>query len=274
MELSSIKSSTTGIEYIWQGDSAIWAGQAPVLFPIVGALKEGFTLIAGKKYEMPKHGLIRNSNKPKLIEQTDTFLRFRLTSDEESLQNYPFQFQFDMVFRLFDKTLTIEHHISNLGANVMLYSIGAHPAFNCPLREGEVYEDYSLEFAQVELAYTQLVDPSGLIGLNQRLVLDNTAKLPLHPHLFVDDALIFKQLKSREVTIKHKDKGDILSVNFEDFDYLGLWAKPEAPFVCIEPWLGIGDSSDSNHQFAEKDGIMKLEANRSEMKTYSITIIE
>ncbi|REG94286.1 aldose 1-epimerase family protein [Algoriphagus antarcticus] len=274
MELSSIKSKSTGLEYIWQGDPAVWNSQAPVLFPIIGALKNGYSLINGNKYEMPKHGLVRNSHKPRLIEQTDTSLTFRLTWDEESLKNYPFKFQLDMIFTLVGKTLTIEHHVSNLSEETMLYSLGGHPAFNCPLRDGEVYEDYLLEFAQKETDSTWIVEDTGLIGLNQRLMLDNTAILPLHTHLFDNDALIFKQLKSREVTFKHKDRGAILSVNFEDFDYLGIWAKPGAPFVCIEPWLGIGDSSDSNHHFEEKDGILKLEAKESEAKKYSITILK
>ncbi len=274
IELSSIKSKRTDVEYIWQADPEIWNSQAPVLFPIVGGLKEGYTLFDGHKYEMPKHGLVRNSNKPRLIEQTGTSLRFQLNWDEESLKHYPFKFQLDMVFSLVGKTLTVEHHIKNLGDETMFYSLGAHPAFNCPLRAGEVYEDYHLEFEKEEFAYTQMVDLSGLIASEQKLVMDNSAILPLHSHLFDDDALIFKQLKSREVTLNHKDRGATLSVKFEDFDYLGIWAKPGAQFVCIEPWLGIGDSVDFNNQFSEKDGIRKLEAGKAELKTYSITILE
>ncbi|MEP0710329.1 MAG: aldose 1-epimerase family protein, partial [Algoriphagus sp.] len=191
LELSSIKSTQTGQEYLWQGDPAIWGGQAPVLFPIVGGLKEGFTLIEGLKYQMPKHGIVRNCDKTKLLQQTDSSLWFRLSSDQETLASYPYQFQLDMIFTLAAKTLTIEHHISNLGTQTMYYSLGAHPAFNCPMLAGEVYEDYLLEFAEAEIAHTQLVDPSGLIGLDQKLVLDNTNVLQLHGQLFDGDALIF-----------------------------------------------------------------------------------
>jgi galactose mutarotase-like enzyme len=274
MELSSIKSRTTNLEYIWQGNPTRWAGQAPVLFPIVGGLKDGYTLINGQKYEMPKHGLVRNSNKPRIIEQSDNSLRFRLVWDEESLKQYPFKFQLEMVFTLVGKTLSIAHRISNLGDEPMFYSLGAHPAFNCPLRDGEVYEDYYLAFEQPEIGFTQLVDPSGLIGLDQKLILDDTNILPLHSQLFDADALIFKQLKSREVKLNHKNRGAILSVNFEDFNFLGIWAKPGAPFVCIEPWLGIGDSIDSNQQFTKKDGIRTLEAHQSEVMAYTITVLE
>ncbi|SFT48530.1 Galactose mutarotase [Algoriphagus locisalis] len=272
MELCSIKSNLTQTEYIWQADPSIWKGSAPVLFPIIGALKDGLTLIKGKVYSMPKHGLVRNSTKPTLIERTETSLKFRLTWDEESLQNYPFKFELDMVFRLEGKTLSIEHIVTNLGNEIMPYSIGGHPAFNCPLVGGEEYEDYFLEFEHKETDSTWMVEPSGLIGLNQKLVLDNTKTLRLNKHLFDDDALIFKGLKSREVKLCHKSKGTILSMKFDDFDYLGIWAKPAAPFVCIEPWLGIGDSSGSNQKFTEKEGLLFVEPNQSETKSYSITV--
>ncbi|MEB2775765.1 aldose 1-epimerase family protein [Algoriphagus sp. D3-2-R+10] len=272
IELSSIQSLSTGIEYLWQGNPAIWSGQAPVLFPIIGALKGGFTFINGQKHSIPKHGIIRNSSKPTLKSKTASSLLFSLKWDEESLLLYPFKFELEIEFILKGKTLTIKHTITNHGEETMLYSIGGHPAFNCPLRDSEEYEDYFLEFAQPETDSTWMVEETGLIGLKQKKVLDNTAILPLHKHLFDDDALIFKHLKSKEVMLKHKDRGSILSVNFDDFDYLGIWAKPGAPFVCIEPWLGIADSVDSNQKFEEKEGLLKLEPDQSDVKIYSITI--
>ncbi|RAI93872.1 galactose mutarotase-like enzyme [Algoriphagus yeomjeoni] len=274
MELSSIKNKASGLEYLWQGDPNIWNGQAPVLFPIIGALKNEFTFISGQKYEMPKHGLVRNSNKPKLVEKTDSSLRFRFSWDEETMLLYPFKFQLDILFTLENKTLKVEHIISNLGDKAMFYSIGAHPAFNCPLKDEEEYEDYFLEFEQYETDSTWVVEENGLIGLDQKLVLNNTATLPLNKNLFDKDALIFKNLKSRKVSLSHKSSGPILSVKFDDFNYLGIWAKPGAPFVCIEPWLGIGDSINSNQKFEEKDGILKLEPHQSDSKSYEITILD
>ncbi|WP_425638766.1 aldose 1-epimerase family protein [Algoriphagus yeomjeoni] len=274
IELSSIKSNHTNAEYIWQGNPNIWKGQAPVLFPIIGALKDGNTMILGKKYEMPKHGLVRNSTKPKLIGKTDTTLRFRFSWNQETMRNYPFKFQLDILFTLENKTLKVEHIISNLGEEAMFYSIGAHPGFNCPLKDGEEYEDYFVEFDQKETDSTWLVEENGLIGLDQKLVLNNTDKLPLNKNLFDNDALIFKNLKSRKVSLSHKSRGSILSVKFDDFNYLGIWAKPGAPFVCIEPWLGIGDSINSNQKIEEKDGILKLEPHQSDSKSYEITILD
>ena len=274
MELSSIKSNSTDTEYIWQGDPHIWKGQSPVLFPIIGALKKGFTIINGNKYEMPKHGLVRDSNKPKLIGKTDTSLTFRFSYDQETMLNYPFKFQLDIIFTLQSKTLQVKHIISNLGEEAMFYSIGAHPAFKCPLREGEEYQDYYLEFEKKETASTQIVEVNGLIRLDQKPVLSNTHKLQLSKQLFDEDALIFKNLKSRKVSLSHKTRGAIVTMKFEDFHYLGIWAKPAAPFVCIEPWLGIGDPINSNQKFEEKEGILKLDPHQNESKSYEITIVE
>ena len=272
MELSSIKSKLTGAEYMWQADPSIWKGQAPVLFPIVGALKDGYTLINDEKYEMPKHGLVRNSSKPELIKQTDNCLSFRLTWDQETLQNYPFKFQLEISFILSGKTLEIKHQITNLGNEPMPYFLGGHPAFNCPLLPGEIYEDYRIQFPQQETDGTWLIDEQGLIKNEPKPFIENSNIIPLSKELFDDDALIFKHLKSKEATLSHKEKGAILTVKFDDFDYLGIWAKPAAPYVCIEPWLGIADSSDSNHEFTKKEGLSLVEPNQSETKSYSIIV--
>lgn len=273
MELSSIKSNSTNLEYLWQGDPTVWSGQAPVLFPIIGALKEGLMTYKNQEYKIPKHGLVRFSDKPKVKSCTENSVLLSFQWDEETLQHYPFKFELEIEFTVNEKTIEVIHRVINLGSETMFYSLGAHPAFNCPLHEGEKYEDYLIRFANSETDNTWEVESSGLIGLNQKSVLENTDVLPLHSHLFDDDALIFKNLNSREVTLCHKDKGSILSVTFEDFNYLGIWAKPEAPFVCIEPWLGIADSVDSNQIFEEKEGIISLEPQQTDVKKYSITIL-
>ncbi len=274
MELSSIRSKHSNQEYLWQGNPAFWTGQAPVLFPIIGALKNGQLNYQGKFFELPKHGLVRNSVKPKLIESGTDFLRFGMAWDAETLEIYPFKFSLEITFLLDGKSLQIQHRITNSADESMLYSIGGHPAFNCPLRANENYEDYYLEFEEEETAATWLIDQSGLISLEQKPILDHTKNLPLHSHLFDYDALIFKNLKSSSVKLVHQTKGPVLAVDFEDFNYLGIWAKPAAPFVCIEPWLGIADSVDSSQNFEEKEGILKLASGQSDQKIYSISILE
>jgi galactose mutarotase-like enzyme len=274
MELSSIRSKHSNQEYLWQGNPAFWTGQAPVLFPIIGALKNGQLNYQGKFFELPKHGLVRNSVKPKLIESGTDFLRFGMAWDAETLEIYPFKFSLEITFLLDGKSLQIQHRITNSADESMLYSIGGHPAFNCPLKADESYEDYYLEFEEEETAATWLIDQSGLISLEQKPILDHTKNLPLHSHLFDYDALVFKNLKSSSVKLFHRKKGPLLAVDFEDFNYLGIWAKPAAPFVCIEPWLGIADSVDSSQNFEEKEGILKLASGQSDQKIYSISILE
>ncbi|MEN2283082.1 aldose 1-epimerase family protein [Algoriphagus sp. SE2] len=272
IELSSIKSKKTGLEYIWQADPTIWASHAPVLFPIIGILKDCYTLINGEKYFIPKHGLVRNSDKINLIHSTENTLQFRFSWDEETFQKYPFQFQFDVIFTLSDNSIKVEHIIENLGEETMYYSVGGHPAFNCPLHPEEKYEDYFLSFPEKETDSTWLLDENGLVSDKQKKILDNSSKLTLNKHLFDNDALIFKHLKSKKVSLNHVINGPILSLEFKDFEYLGIWAKPAAPFVCIEPWLGIADSSQSNHDFKNKEGILQLAPLKRDRKSFTITI--
>lgn len=274
MELSSIRSKTTKLEYLWQGDSRYWSGQAPVLFPIIGALKGGKTTHMGHDYAIPKHGFVRNSDQVQLVRQQPDQLVFRLESNAETLAIYPFVFAMEVGFQLLGKCLEISHKVYNLGDKDMYYSIGGHPAFNCPLLPGEKLEDYLIEFPKQENDSTWMIAAEGLIGKKGEMVLNDTREIPLHAHLFDKDALIFKKLKSREVSLSHRKRGPVVKLEFEDFDYLGIWAKPGAPFVCIEPWLGIADSIHHSGQLAEKEGIRMLAPGETETKTFRIRIEE
>jgi galactose mutarotase-like enzyme len=180
----------------------------------------------------------------------------------------------EIEFLLKGNTLHVLHFIFNEGNESMLYSLGGHPAFNCPLLPGEKYEDYYLEFPLPETDSTCSIEPNGLIGLDRIPMLDQSKIIPLHSHLFDHDALVFKNLKSRKVSLSNRTHGPILAVEFEDFNYLGIWAKPSAPFVCIEPWLGIADSVDTNQNFEEKEGLLSLAPGESAQKSYSIAIMQ
>lgn len=272
MEISSIRSKMTNLEYLWQGDSRYWTGQAPVLFPIIGALKAGKTSHLGKAYVLPKHGIVRNSDQIQLVHQQSDQVIFRLESNAETLINYPFLFTLEVSFKISDKCLEVSHKVTNLDNQNMFYSIGGHPAFNCPLLPGEQLEDYFIEFPKKETDATWMISSDGLIDGKGEMVLKESKEIPLHAHLFDWDALIFKQLQSREVSLSHRKRGPVVKLEFEDFDYLGIWAKPGAPFVCLEPWLGIADSVDHSGILAEKEGIRKVTPGVSETKTYRIRI--
>ena len=272
-ELASIQHAKTGKEYIWEANPAIWGSSAPVLFPIIGALKEGRFIYQGNSYQLPKHGFIRYNDKLQLQQKTTDQLTFSLQSDTDSLQIFPFEFEFIIHFALSGNTLTLSHEVHNRGRQPMWFSLGGHPAFKCPINEGEVYEDYFLEFEKQEYLHTWNLNTDGLIAEKGRIVMDQTHILPLHRHLFDQDALILKNIQSRAVSLKSNKSTDAIKVSFEGFPYLGVWAKPQAPFVCIEPWQGIADHADASGRIEEKEGIMQLEAGDVHKAAYSIEVV-
>jgi galactose mutarotase-like enzyme len=257
-ELCQIRSSSTGKEFMWDADPAVWSSYAPVLFPVIGAIKNGFVKYNGGEYNVPRHGIVRNNANVKLIVQTPDSLTFGLKFSEETLAIYPFKFEFQITYKLEGNRIIVRHKVINLDQEKLLFSMGGHPAFKCPLNDDEVYEDYYLEFEKIENDSTWLLEKDGLVGKNTRPVLENTNILPLNQHLFDNDALIFKHLKSRQVSLRSTKSPQIITVYYQDFPYLGIWAKPNGHFVCIEPWLGIADNADSDQNFETKEGIIEL----------------
>ena len=273
-ELCSIKNLKNNREYIWNANPEYWTSHAPVLFPIIGCLKENTYYFERKSYQMPKHGIIRNNHNLKAMEHSDNTLCFSLTYSEDTIVIYPFKFEFIISYSLNENNLSIKHTIKNLGNNTMYYSLGGHPAFNCPLFNAETYEDYYLLFDKNEHLDTWLLTKEGLVSNTKQNVLDNANRLNLHKDLFNNDALIFKNPKSKSITLCSKNNGDILRLRFDDFNYLGIWAKPGAPFVCIEPWLGIADSVDSDQQLQSKEGILLQDGNSEDSYNYSMEILD
>lgn len=273
-ELCSIKSLISGKEYIWQADPEVWAAHAPNLFPIIGCLKEDAFLYKGEEYACPKHGFFRKNDQVSLVESTSNSLTFGLKYNEETLMVYPFKFEFLIKYTLEGNKLTLEHTAINHGEGDMLFSVGGHPAFACPLNEGEKYEEYYLEFEKAETAQTWRVQADGLIGPDTRPVFDEPTLINLHAHLFDDDALVFKNLNSSKVSLRSRKSDQMLSMEFKDFPYLGIWAKPNADYVCIEPWIGIADSADSDRNFETKEGLVSLPAKEKFVASYSIIVDE
>ncbi|GAA4303527.1 aldose 1-epimerase family protein [Aestuariibaculum suncheonense] len=269
-EISAVKNKT---QFMWDANPDVWAGFAPNLFPIIGALKDNTYLLNNKAYNLPKHGFIRDNDKIELHKQTQDSLTFKRSYDETSLKVYPFKFEFFITYKLKDSTLDVIHTIKNLDDNTMYFSLGGHPAFKCPVHNNETYTDYSLIFEHTENSETHMVSlTDGLIFNETAPLFNNTNIIRLTHDLFDKDALIFKDLKSKKVTLNSKNSGDILTVSYHDFPYLGIWAKPTGDYVCIEPWLGIADSVTHNQDFKTKEGILTLEPGKTFMATYSIEI--
>jgi len=272
-ELCQIASVNNTNDFMWDAKPAIWASHAPNLFPVIGALKEDSYYFENKKYVLSKHGFIRNNKDITLLEKTKDSLTFKLSHNEMTLEKYPFKFEFYITYKLTDNKIDIIHTIKNCDKQPLYFSLGGHPAFKCPVYENENYEDYVLEFEHEENSVRHLINmATGLISSKTKPVFNNSNKIQLTHDLFNEDALVFKDLKSRKVTLKSDTYGAILSVSYKKFPYLGIWAKPNGNYVCIEPWLGIADHEDTNQELKTKEGILSLHPNKSFSASYTIEI--
>ena len=243
-ELTSLK-DTEGTEYLWQGNPDYWSGQAPVLFPIIGCLRNGTASVSGDKTcSFGRHGIARRKEFT-LISSTEDKAVFSLKADEETKKQYPFDFELQMTYELDGQKLKITHTVINHDSIPMPFCVGGHPAFNCPISEGEDFEDYVVEFEYPETADCALLD-----------------------------ALIFDQLKSRKVSLKHKDQEKGICVSFPDFDYLGVWSSAnDGPFVALEPWSGTSTCTDEDDVFEHKRGIKTLQPGEETSLSFTIEIL-
>lgn len=256
-ELTSIYDKATGVEHLWQGDASIWPWHAPNLFPIVGGLNNDQLHIDGKTYTMQRHGFNRQSELL-LLESDAQSAKFSLPYSEKTLAAYPYKFDFHVHYDLIDDALRVTYKVINMDRKDIYFSVGGHPAFNVPFNKGEQYEDYYLEFETEEKLHTHLLSAAGTFSGETKLVPMDGNKLHLTRDLFANDALVFKNMQSRMVTIKSTKHDRSLSVEFPHFNYLGLWAKTGADFVCIEPWLGCADTAGKEVDFSKKENIQLL----------------
>ncbi len=246
-QLHSLKAKENGTEYIWQGNPDVWYGQAPVLFPIIGQLINDKYFYNGVEYTMPKHGLARKLLfKVKECESAKAV--FSLESDENTLKSYPFDFEYLVSFELKDKALVNTMTVVNKTKGEMYFSVGAHPAFNCNV--GDV-----IEFEQPETLETERIDKENLIIPEKFTFMENDKSFVITKEVFEPDALILSDIKSEKLTIKGENE---IEFTFGKCPFLGIWAKPGAPYVCIEPWYGVNDGREVKKDISEKRGIQRL----------------
>lgn len=270
-ELTSFYNKATKVEHLWQADAAIWPWHAPNLFPIVGGLIDNELLVDGKKYELPRHGFNRTSELL-LISADEQSAWFSLPYCEKTLAKYPFKFDFQIHYDLIDDALRITYKVINMEKRPVYFSVGGHPAFNVPFNKGEKYEDYYLEFETTEKLETHLLSADGLFTGETQPVPMKGNKLFLTRDLFKNDALVFKNLRSRMVTIKSTQHDQTLTVDFPHFNYLGIWAKPGADFVCIEPWLGCADTVGKHVDISQKEAMQKLQVGHVFEAAYFLSV--
>lgn len=270
-ELTSIFHKPTATEHLWQADPTVWGWHAPNLFPIVGGLKNDQLHIDGKAYPMKRHGFARQSVFEE-TESSDSHAVLSLRANDETRSVYPYDFEFQLIYELTDTTLRVTYRVVNEGGTAMYFSVGAHPAFNVPFNPGEDYTDYVLAFEQNEPLVTHQLSEAGLFSGETRPVPTFQNQLALTEHLFDQDALVFKNLKSRRITLRHKDRTEAVTISFPDFPHLGIWAKPGADFVCIEPWLGYADAEGEPTPIEQKEAMQYLEAGDVFMASFTISI--
>lgn len=257
-ELISFTRIDTGTDYIWSGDAAYWTGRSPVLFPIIGAVRNGEIKVGGQSYTLANHGFARRSEFT-VVEADESHAVFRLSSSEHTLSSYPFQFNLFITYTLKDSSLKLEYRVENTDGQNIFFQLGTHPAFNCPLDSNGSFSDYVLEFSETEdLDRGYLSDAGLLISGKSEPVLKGERILPLTHEMFKDGALIFRKVTSRQITLKSRLTGKSVAVSFEGFPDLGIWQPLNAPFVCIEPWHGVADSDVFEGELPDKEGIVTL----------------
>lgn len=269
-EIASFTDKQTGIQYMYQGNTDFWGGKNPTLFPMVGNTFSKTYEINGKSYAMKNHGLIRYMTL-KQQEGEEGEIVMTADSDEQTLQQYPFDFHYEIHYTLSGSQLTIRYLITNTGEEVMPFSFGLHPGFLCPLCEGETFEDYTIRFSNPEKLTQIVMDPQGLQSYSEQDV--EMQELKLDYQLFETYAtLIYKGMKSAYVTLKGpKEHGVKLSIS--GYPLFAVWtAKRDAPFVCLEPWFGHSDFSAVEEDFYHREGTMLLSPKKSFTCAYTIEL--
>ena len=273
-ELTSIKYN--GKEMLFQGAQVLdnngniyWKRQAPILFPIVGQLKNSQTQIEDKTYEMSQHGFARDMDFEE-ISKTETKHHYMLKYNEETLKKYPYKFELHVIYEIIEDTLTVTYKVKNIDDKTIYFGLGGHPAFNCDYSNGE----YEIVFPEQEDEIEFLKLKDGLIDTEnaENILQDN--KIYLKEDTFDNDAVIMKNLKSNKVSLQnHRTNQKILEFDFTGFPFLALWSKKGAPFVCIEPWQNTADRIDSTQIYKDKEGIIELPKDKEYKCEFKIKIL-
>jgi len=249
-ELVSVEKD--GKNFIWEIDENFWDKTSPVLFPVIGGLKGNTYEYQNKKYQLPRHGFARECDF-ELVSKTEDSAVFTLKYSEETLKVFPFKFTLSVKYYIIQNEIFIKYTVSNTSSERMYYSIGAHPAFAVC---GD-FQDYALEFDLAENLTSHQLEDHLFSGKTREVDLEGRI-LPLNYSLFENDAVVLKNSATSSLSLL-KNNIPLLKVNFSQFPFLGIWTKKDAPFICIEPWLGIADSHHSTGKIEEKEGIQVLE---------------
>lgn len=270
-ELRSLK--VDGKELMWRADPEFWGKSSPLLFPMIGNLRNGKTFINGKEYSITKHGFARD-NVFEAKQLSENSAEFSFAANDETKKSFPFDFMLTLKYNLTDNGIEILYTVKNNGNETMPYCLGGHPAFACPNEEGEEFTDYKLVFEENETVNSPIMNlVTRMWGDNDRIGrLNNSREFRLAYPLFDNDCVYFDTIKSKSVSLVSEKSGNGVRISWTGFETLGVWTPDHknAPFVCIEPWCGCDDYDTDSGIFAEKRGIQTASA--GEEKQYSIKI--
>ena len=270
-ELQNIYNKQTGLEYLWDANPVFWPRRSPVLFPVVGGIKNGGYDYNGKTYHFNRHGFAKEMEF-EVESKSESSATLVLKTSDASLNMYPFYFKFSIVYTIIGNELEVKYVVENKGTELMYFSVGAHPAFKVPLTANENYDDYYLSFSEEENAGIYPIASDGLILNSSVPYLENTNKLPLKKELFYNDALIFKDLKSTSISILNNNNKNGLTVSYEGMPYMGIWSFRDADFVCIEPWCGLGDTETTTGNIVDKEGIVVLKEAETFSRSWKVAV--
>jgi galactose mutarotase-like enzyme len=269
-QLSSLRDDA-GRDLLWDGDPAVWNGRSPLLFPIVGTLAAGRYRLGSKTYPLSRHGFARGK-RFEIVDRAPSAATFRLTSDDSTFQIYPFHFELEMRYALDGATLAMVARVRNTGGEEMPASFGYHPALRWPLPYGQPRSAHFIEFASEEPAPIRRLNADGLLSPEFHPTPVLHRRLNLTDALFDDDVIIFDAIRSRSV-IYGAEAGPRISVSFPDAPYLGLWTKPRANFICIEPWHGLADLAGFGGDFRAKTGVFMVPPGAAATITMTLTLL-
>jgi galactose mutarotase-like enzyme len=264
----SVLQDSAGRDLLWNGDPAIWAGRAPLLFPIVGALASGVYRLGTRRFALPRHGFARGKVFT-VGEASATTATFRLSADESTLNVYPFRFELDVRYEVQEATLSVTTAVRNAGDVAMPASFGYHPGFRWPLPFGQPRAAHFIEFEADEPDPFRRLDPAGLLTPQEYSTPIVGRRWVLTDEMFKDDVVFF----SRSV-IYGADDAPRLQVSFPDSPYFGVWTKPGAPFICLEPWRGHADPQGFSGDFEDKPGVFSVAPGYAAIVTMALTLLE
>jgi galactose mutarotase-like enzyme len=270
-ELQRIFSKETNLDYLWNGDPAFWGKHSPILFPIVGTLKNDRYYFEDKPYHMTRHGFARDMNFT-VTAQTENSIELMLKDNIETLAMFPFHFELYVKYTLDKNKLSAQYRVVDTGSKEMYFSIGAHPAFKLPIEEGFLFEDYYLKFSEKETLGRWPISPQGLIEALPVAMLIDQDRIHITHELFKKDAVVFKYPESKQVKLISDITTHGLNFDFPDFPFLGIWSYKEAHFICIEPWCGIADSVASDQQLIAKEGINLITPGEEFRRQWSVDL--